>query len=171
MVPAADRRLLAYGGLLGETAAAFSPFIALGLSMALAPLLAWATGGRYYLARQPSAEWQPGELVRCVVCENQFESEDMARCPAYAAPSARCAARWSRAATTAARPARARPTSCAPSPRRCCRAGGRLRVNFRVGHYVDGAAVAAGSVMAFLLGVVYVQESLAMPAQACACRS
>jgi hypothetical protein len=98
--------------------------------------------GRYYLARQPSAEWQPGELVRCVVCENQFESEDMAAARPTARPSARCAVRWSRAATTAARPARALPTSCAPSRRRCCRAQWALPRQLPGRPLRHGAAVA-----------------------------
>jgi purine-cytosine permease-like protein len=82
MIIAALVAILAYAGTMGELAAAFSPFIALGLALVLSPLIAWATQGRYYLARTPSAEWQPGEVVRCAVCENQFESEDMASCPA-----------------------------------------------------------------------------------------
>ena len=85
MLLAAAVASVAYTGLLGEAAEAFSPFIALGLALLLSPMLAWFTGGRYYLARQPDATWAPGVAVRCAVCENAFESEDMARCPAYGA--------------------------------------------------------------------------------------
>ncbi|WP_101048358.1 hybrid sensor histidine kinase/response regulator [Macromonas nakdongensis] len=86
MVLAAVVATVAYSGALGEMAAAFSPFIALGLALLLAPTLAWLTGGHYYSARQPEAQWRRGELLTCAVCENRFESEDMAACPAYAAP-------------------------------------------------------------------------------------
>jgi signal transduction histidine kinase/DNA-binding NarL/FixJ family response regulator len=69
-------------GLWGSTARAFSPFIALVTAMALAPAIAWATGGKYYIARPRPAE---GEVSRtCCICGNDFEPEDMAQCPAYA---------------------------------------------------------------------------------------
>jgi signal transduction histidine kinase/CheY-like chemotaxis protein/purine-cytosine permease-like protein len=75
---------LAYAGLFGPTARAFTPFIALVTAFALAPLIAWATGGRYYLARKPRRSWASAGPIRCAVCENVFEAEDMAYCPAYA---------------------------------------------------------------------------------------
>lgn len=164
MIVAAAVACCAYAGMLGEVAAAFSPFIALALSMALAPLLAWSTKGRYYLARSPDTHWRPGELVRCAVCENQFESEDMARCPAYAAPIC---------------------SLCCSLESRChdrCKTGSRAaeqllavvayllpvrwaaRVNFRIGQYLV-VLLSLCAAMAFLVGVVYVQESLGTPAQ------
>lgn len=75
--------LVAYAGALGPTAEALSPFLALGVAFALAPLLAWATDGRFYLARKPRSGWARLPSLRCVVCENGFEPEDMAFCPAY----------------------------------------------------------------------------------------
>ncbi len=57
MLLAAAVACAAYAGLMGDYAAAFSPLIALVLSMTLSPLLAWATGGRYYLARPPETRW------------------------------------------------------------------------------------------------------------------
>ena len=164
MVLAALAACIAYAGLLGPAAAAFSPFIALALSMLLAPLLAWATRGRYYLARQPSTEWRPGEAVRCAVCENQFESEDMARCPAYAAPicslccslESRC---HDRCKTNARAADQLRALAAALLPR-----GWAARVNFRAGHYLMVLLSLLGTV-AFLLAVVYLQESLDLPAQ------
>jgi hypothetical protein len=151
-------------GWLGSTAAAFSPFIALGLSMALAPLLAWLTKGRYYLARDPDTGWAPGELVRCAVCEKQFESEDMARCPAYAAAicslccslESRC---HDRCKTNARASDQLRQALAWMLPRSWA-----LRVNFRIGQYLV-VLLSLTAVMAFLVGVVYVQESLDTPAQ------
>ncbi|MBE7367637.1 hybrid sensor histidine kinase/response regulator [Ramlibacter pallidus] len=164
MVLAATVACVAYAGLLGEEAAAFSPFIALALSMALAPLLAWATRGRFYLARSPSTEWAPGELVRCVVCENQFESEDMARCPAYGGAicslccslETRC---HDRCKTNSRATDQIRAVAAALLPR-----GWAAHVNFRVGHYLMVLCTLCG-LTAFLLGVVYVQESLGTPAE------
>jgi signal transduction histidine kinase len=86
MAVAAAVALVAAVGVLGETAQALAPFIALALSLAAAPLIAWLTKGRYYLARKPRAQWQQRTELRCTVCEHHFEPEDTAYCPAYAGP-------------------------------------------------------------------------------------
>ena len=154
----------AHAGLMGDYAAAFSPFIALFTAMITAPLLAWLTRGRYYLARQDPAPWKPGELVRCSVCENLFESADMASCPAYGAPicslccslESRC---HDRCKTNARAADQVRLTLAAVLP-----ASLNNRFNFRVGQYFT-VFLSLCSVMAFVLGVVYLQESLQTPAQ------
>ncbi|WP_395054602.1 ATP-binding protein [Polaromonas sp.] len=94
----------AHLGLFGPLAQAFSALIALGTAFVTSPLIAWATKGRYYIARSddpharhdvsslppegaipprggPSAEW--AGLKRCVICERDYEGPDMAHCPAY----------------------------------------------------------------------------------------
>src|SRR4051812_42598517 len=86
MVVASALGMAAYAGTMGALAKSFAPFIALSTSMALSPALAWWTRGRYYEARPNLARWKPGEQVACSVCDNLFESEDMAQCPAYDAP-------------------------------------------------------------------------------------
>ncbi len=82
--------ILAHGGLFGQLAQAASPVVALGSAMLFAPLLAWLTGGRYYLARSsdPLLLYPLGvtTTVHCGLCSNAFESEDMAFCPAYSTP-------------------------------------------------------------------------------------
>ena len=159
MLVAAVVASMAYAGLMGEAAAAFSPFIALGLALLLSPLLALLTRGRYYLARTPEGAWQPGEAVLCAVCNNRFESEDMATCPAFAAPIC---------------------SLCCSLESRChdrCKTGARAadqirnwlhtllparlasRVNFRLGQYLM-VFVTLSATMAFLFGVVYAQESV-----------
>ncbi|MEY4980248.1 MAG: hypothetical protein RLZZ352_2518 [Pseudomonadota bacterium] len=98
--------IAAYLGLMGAGAQAFSAAIAMVTALLAAPLLAWATGGRYYLARtsgcagsgacggcpHPSPLPQAGEgarqgcaavLQRCVICEREYETPDMAHCSAY----------------------------------------------------------------------------------------
>ena len=81
---------LARLGVLGALPQAIAPFIALAVSLVTAPLIAWGTGGRYYLARAPCAPqpWEASarEARSCCLCENTFEPEDMARCPAYDGP-------------------------------------------------------------------------------------
>ena len=78
--------MVAYAGAFGPVAQAFAPFLSLFVSIATAPLIAWWTRGRWYQARPHKATWAPGESVTCSVCENAFEAEDMAQCPAYDAP-------------------------------------------------------------------------------------
>ncbi len=70
-------------GALGDMARAGAPFLGFAAAFAAAPVIAWATGGRFYLARRPRAAWGRMSSLTCVVCENAFEPEDMASCPAY----------------------------------------------------------------------------------------
>ncbi|MED5617868.1 ATP-binding protein [Ideonella sp. BN130291] len=77
----------AHLGVMGPGAQAFSALIALATALVTAPLIAWITRGRYYIARQPSlllANDSGGRLLhRCVICEREYEGDDMAHCPAY----------------------------------------------------------------------------------------
>lgn len=76
---------LCLSGTLGETPQALAHFIALGTALGVAPLIAWATGGKYYIARTPVLiHGEVDGRVSCSVCENRFEPEDMTHCPAYA---------------------------------------------------------------------------------------
>src|ERR1700761_1714228 len=76
----------AFYGLFGPMAKALSPFVALLVALITAPLIAWATGGKYYMARKPKRAWQSMDSIQCCICEHSFEPEDMASCPAYAGP-------------------------------------------------------------------------------------
>jgi len=75
---------LSYLGFLGTTAQILSPFVALLTAFCAAPLIAWATSGRYYLARPADDIHGVDQELRCTICENIFERADMAFCPAYA---------------------------------------------------------------------------------------
>ncbi|MEY2653774.1 MAG: hypothetical protein RLZZ524_802, partial [Pseudomonadota bacterium] len=111
MVLASLLSVAAYLGLFGPLAQAWSAAIALVTACVASPLIAWATGGRYYLARQdagtcgaaaggcaacPSAAASepagrylrlgPATLARCSICEREYEGDDMAACPAYGGP-------------------------------------------------------------------------------------
>ncbi|UHD44055.1 ATP-binding protein [Aureimonas altamirensis] len=77
---------LAYLGLFGATLAALHVYVAMVTAFAVSPLIAWATGGRTYIARVPTNSWNGVQSLRCCVCENSFEPEDMAACPAYSGP-------------------------------------------------------------------------------------
>ncbi|WP_181706252.1 hybrid sensor histidine kinase/response regulator [Chthonobacter rhizosphaerae] len=86
MVAAIAAALAALSGVFGPEAQALAPFVALAVSLVTAPLIAAATRGRYALARKPRRAWAGQGQIECRVCENPFEPEDMAFCPAYAAP-------------------------------------------------------------------------------------
>ncbi|WP_327361738.1 MULTISPECIES: purine-cytosine permease family protein [unclassified Streptomyces] len=92
MAIASTVSILAFFGLFGTYAEAFSTFIAAGLALALCPLIAWATGGKYYLAR-PNTVTGPGAEVEditathtCSVCETAYELPDIADCPVRSGP-------------------------------------------------------------------------------------
>ena len=82
--------IVAYLGALGPLAQAFSAMIALVTALVVSPLIAWWTKGKYYLARRPSAGTPTPldsgaykRLTRCVICERDYERDDLAHCPAY----------------------------------------------------------------------------------------
>jgi len=82
--------LLAYLGHLGIAAEALAGFIALGVSVALVPVIARLTDGRYHRVERTTGradepvDIDAGAESRCVVCEHAFEPTDMTWCPAYA---------------------------------------------------------------------------------------
>jgi signal transduction histidine kinase/CheY-like chemotaxis protein len=78
MLLASALSVAAFMGVFGAQAQAFSAFIALLTALVTSPLIAIATKGKYYIAR-------PEHLngTTCVICEKEYESDDMAHCPAY----------------------------------------------------------------------------------------
>ena len=158
MVIAAGLGMAAYAGTMGPMARSFAPFIALFTSMALSPALAWWTRGRYYEARPSLAPWKPGEHVTCSVCDNAFESEDMAQCPAYDAPicslcctlESRC---HDRCKTDSRITEQVHSALLSALPARL-----GARFNFRVAHYVV-VALSLVALFAVILGIVYEQQA------------
>ncbi|MDO9415024.1 hybrid sensor histidine kinase/response regulator [Pararhizobium sp.] len=86
MTISATVALIAHFGVMGELAASMAPYLALIVAFIASPAIAWATKGKYYLARKPRQSWKNLSSITCSVCEHPFEPEDMAWCPAYAAP-------------------------------------------------------------------------------------
>jgi len=93
--------IAAHLGAFGAAAQAFSALIALVTAFVASPLIAWATKGRYYVARRdpetPVRFFEAGrataggaaprmQLLRCSICERDYEGPDMAQCPAYQGP-------------------------------------------------------------------------------------
>ncbi len=152
--------VICYGGALGPWGQSFSPMIALAVALLASPLLAWATGGRFYIARSSPALWKPGQLVQCSVCENRFESEDMAFCPAYGeAICSLCCTLESRCHD--------RCKSRSRSSEQMQDLLGKLlpaalssRINFRVAHYLV-VLCSLGVLLSAVMGLVYYQEAIA----------
>ncbi len=70
--------------VFGPTAHALAPFWGLLIAFVAAPAIAYATGGKYYLARKDAlSPGGPADALKCVICESVFERPDMAFCPAY----------------------------------------------------------------------------------------
>jgi signal transduction histidine kinase/CheY-like chemotaxis protein len=91
MALASALSIAAHLGAFGALAQAFSATIAAVTAFAAAPLLAWATRGRYYLAREDGLAGAGGgaplrRRLRCTICEREYEGADMAHCPAYQGP-------------------------------------------------------------------------------------
>jgi signal transduction histidine kinase/CheY-like chemotaxis protein len=154
--------ITAFYGVFGPTAKALSAFVALTAAFVTAPLIAWATGGKFYIARKPKKSWQNIESIQCCICEHHFEPEDTTSCPAYAGPIC---------------------SLCCSLDARChdlCRPHARIqaqvsetlgkllpqpiyaKINSQLGHYLGVFAVSAGLV-ALTLGLIYLQTSASMP--------
>ena len=80
--------IVVLAGGLGETLQPISALIALATAFVVAPVIAWATGGKYYIARPvpAPAPTRPEGTQTCCVCEYRFDPEDMTDCPFYAGP-------------------------------------------------------------------------------------
>ena len=85
MLGSASVALAAHFGLFGPLMASLATYITL-IAFLLSPALAFATKGKFYLARKPRQSWKNLGSITCSICEHPFEHEDMAWCPAYAAP-------------------------------------------------------------------------------------
>jgi signal transduction histidine kinase/CheY-like chemotaxis protein/purine-cytosine permease-like protein len=90
MALASALSVTAHLGLYGEMAQAFSALIAMTTAFVAAPLIAWATQGKYYIARKAetseAGHYKRYSTQKCVICERDYEGPDMAHCPAYQGP-------------------------------------------------------------------------------------
>ncbi len=75
--------MISYSGLLGEVMKALSAYLALGTAFFSAPIIAIATRGKYYLAREPDCDFGDATESQCCICAKTYEIEDMAGCPVY----------------------------------------------------------------------------------------
>jgi signal transduction histidine kinase/CheY-like chemotaxis protein/purine-cytosine permease-like protein len=148
----------AFYGLFGPTAKALSPFVALIVAFVTAPLIAFATGGKYYIARKPKRSWQNIEAIQCCICEHTFEPEDMAACPAYAGPICSLCCSLDARCHDLCKPHARIQTQVAESLGKLLPQPIYTRINSQVGHYLGVFAVSAGLV-GLTLCLIYLQTS------------
>jgi len=159
MLTATVAGITAMSGVLGLTLQSLSAFVALAVGFVMAPVIAAATKGRFYIARTPRQNWSGQQIIRCSICELNFEAEDMAHCPAYSGSicSLCCSLE----------------TRC----RDCCKPDARISrqfvawfgqvlpqplirtLNTDVGHYLGVLLLFVGAIGA-VLGLVFFQVSL-----------
>jgi len=80
MLVAAAFSFAAYFGAFGTAMKSLSAFLALGIAIVLPPVVAWATHGKYYIARDSEPPGDDATLT-CVRCAEAFDRIDMASCP------------------------------------------------------------------------------------------
>jgi signal transduction histidine kinase/CheY-like chemotaxis protein len=152
--------LLAYAGIFGEVLRALSSFVALGIAFVVAPLIAWMTQGRYYLARPlETITASVNASTLCCVCGNHFEGPDMAPCPAYSGPiCSLCCSLDSRCRDLCKRDSRLS-EQVLTWMRACFSESMVARLNSRLGHYV-GLLILLAGLMSALLSLIYLQAIL-----------
>jgi signal transduction histidine kinase/CheY-like chemotaxis protein len=159
MVIATVAGLVAMSGLVGATLQALAAFVAVGVAFAMAPAIAWATGGRFYIARAPRRNWAGQSVMRCSICEHPFEAEDMAHCPAYAgAICSLCCSLDARCGDCCKPQARFTDQMLALSRRTLPDVVTRL-LNTEVGHFL-GVLLLLSGIIGGVLSLVYFQVSL-----------
>lgn len=81
--------LIAFTGVFGPAVQAYAAPLSFVLAFLAAILIGFATRGRYYLARtpvHPSLSREAGPILRCEICDHDYERDDMAYCSFYERP-------------------------------------------------------------------------------------
>ncbi len=155
MLLASVLSVAAYFGLFGESVQAFSTLIAMGVAFAAAPLIAWWTGGRYYLARKPRQA--DGGRHACVICEQSYEAQDMAHCPAYQGSICSLCCSLDARCEDLCKPAARLSAQCSAVLRRLLPRAVRPYLETGLGHYILLMAVVVPA-LALLVGLLYYNE-------------
>jgi len=82
--------VVAFFGLLGPLAQAYSPFLALVIAFVLSPIFAILTKGKYYIARENTyvhaSTGKQLPVLNCTTCTDGYEEPDMTDCPYHKGP-------------------------------------------------------------------------------------
>jgi signal transduction histidine kinase/DNA-binding response OmpR family regulator len=159
MAIAAIVSISAFYGMFGITAKALSPFVALAVAFVAAPLIAWLTKGKYYLARKPKRSWQDLSQIQCCICEHSFEPEDMAYCPAYAGPICSLCCSLDARCHDMCKPHAGLREQVGEALKKSLPVSAQAYVNSQLGHYLVVFASAA-SLVGMTLALIYLQTSV-----------
>lgn len=162
MLAATLMSVSAFYGLFGPTAKALSPFVALVTALITAPAIAYATGGKYYIARKPKRVWQDVPAIQCCICEHSFEPEDMAHCPAYAGPICSLCCSLDARCHDLCKPHARVDAQLSATFGKLLPAPMLARLNSQFGHYL-GVFVAAAGLVGLTLALIFLQSSAASP--------
>ena len=150
--------LISYAGFFGETMKALSSYLAFGVAFCSAPIIAYLTGGKYYIARPPDEILTKLKEAKCCICESTFETEDMAGCPVYDGPiCSLCCSLDARCHDSCKKEARYTDQISAALntllPKKIM-----LKLNSSIGHYI-GIQIFLCGLFGSVLGLVYLQST------------
>ncbi|QLH70416.1 ATP-binding protein [Rhodopseudomonas palustris] len=154
----------AFYGVFGPTAKALAPFVALVVAFVTAPMIAFVTGGRFYIARKPKRAWQTAESIKCCICEHSFEPEDMAYCPAYAGPICSLCCSLDARCNDLCKPHARIDAQFTDALGKMLPQRAYALLNSQVGHYLTVFAVSVG-LIGLSLFLIYLQVATANEAQ------
>jgi signal transduction histidine kinase/DNA-binding response OmpR family regulator/purine-cytosine permease-like protein/HPt (histidine-containing phosphotransfer) domain-containing protein len=86
MLVASAVSIVAFTGVFGPYAQAYSWLIALAIGLVLSPLIAWQTKGKYYIARRNEHFPNSDQLCSCGICDQQYAQTDFAYCSHHETP-------------------------------------------------------------------------------------
>jgi signal transduction histidine kinase/CheY-like chemotaxis protein len=150
--------ITAFYGVFGPVAKALSAFVALTVAFIAAPLIAWATDGKFYIARKPRKSWQNIEQIKCCICEHHFEPEDMTSCPAYAGPICSLCCSLDARCHDLCKPHARIQAQVSESLGKLLPKPIYARIDSQLGHYLGVFAASLGLV-ALTLGLIYLESS------------
>jgi len=150
--------ITAFYGVFGPVAKALSAFVALIVAFIAAPLIAWATDGKFYIARKPKKSWQNIEQIKCCICEHHFEPEDMTSCPAYAGPICSLCCSLDARCHDLCKPHARIQAQVSESLGKLLPKPIYARIDSQLGHYLGVFAASLGLV-ALTLGLIYLESS------------
>lgn len=164
MFGSAGVALAAHFGLFGQLMASLATYVTL-IAFLLSPAIAFATKGKYYLARKPRQSWKSLGSITCSICEHPFEHEDMAWCPAYAAPICSLCCSLDSRCHDMCKPHARLNTQVGTVARAVLPESVIARLTTRLGRYATTAVLAISAIGAVLAMIAY-QVGLAAPANA-----
>jgi signal transduction histidine kinase/purine-cytosine permease-like protein/ActR/RegA family two-component response regulator len=163
MATASVLSVLAYLGLFGAEVRPFATFIALGAALVCSPLIAWLTGGRYYIARRAEAPVAgvTEATHACCICGKDYEPEDLAHCPAYRDQICSLCCSLDARCHDLCKPKASLGEQWAGLLERLLPASARPYLDAGLGHYLL-LMTGVAAFLSLLVGLLYYQEVLAL---------